>query len=336
MNRTNIPPSEAYGQLGTRSAPPRRRGPARPPAARGDRWECRTGTARGSRTATGRSPAPSPASSSPPRPSRALQKVELAARGQRGAGEHDRVAGGRTAARAAAGARSSGTAESCTFWPRAVRSIQRTVGGPPAAGPQRPVEPVRDGVQPPEHPAQLAEQLRPRRSVSSAWASRSAIVSTASRSARNARQRRVQLERQALVPDRIHRRSRRPDAAGPPATSASRSYSRRNMRVAGAPRVGQRREQPLLQQIQARPAQQVAAARELVRAASAPGPGRSARSAPAAAAPPGWSPARPGGWRRRPRGGGPRPAPAAGRAAAPRRPASCPCACRTERSAASR
>ena len=157
-----------------------------------------------------------------------------------------------------------------------------------------------------------------------------------SRSARNAPSVASSSNAEALVPDRRRRRSRRSSRSWPAGTSSSRSQQAQEQRLARPARVGDGGQQPLLQQVETRPAQQVGRGPAARARAWAPGRGRSARSGRAAGAPPGCSPGCRGGWRRRPRGDAPRPGPAAGRAAAPPPPPSCPGAWRTDRSAASR
>ena len=200
---------------------------------------------------------PSPASSSPPSPSRLSRKSKspLAASV---ALVSTTVSSRSNRSSRSSGARSSGTAESCTFWllaPRARSSAPSAV----RRGAGRSVR---------LRPSEMASSRRnaprsswsswPRRSVSSAWASRSAIVSTASRSARNAvsvasssnarPSSQIAIDREVVAQAKLTRRAPRRAARTAGRTSRRSPVGRRP-----APGTGARRRSS-----SARPAQQVA------------------------------------------------------------------------------
>ena len=164
-----------------------------------------------------------------------------------------------------------------------------------AAGrPQRAVEAVRQGLEPAHHAAQLLQDLPAPLGLlgllqpvgdrldrlAQARGTRSATRRARSRGPR---------------PRSDRRRSRRPGEAGPPATLASRSWSRRKRASvarrasasAGSSRSCSRSRLARLEQI--------APSHRAPGPASAPAPGRSARTGRAAGAPRGWRPGRPGG-----------------------------------------
>ncbi len=114
--------------------------------------------------------------------------------------------------------------------PRAVRSIQRTVGGPRRAGRRVRLRPSARGLEPAQHRADLLQQLRPLRSELLGLLSRSAMVSTVSRRRRNARSVSSQRERRAPRPRPDRRRTRRPSRSWPPARPSSRAKSRSEAR----------------------------------------------------------------------------------------------------------
>ena len=133
---------------------------------------------RDSRKATAGSPCTVTGESGPARPTRDLEEIELAAGRQRRAGEHDRLepieeqrrggsAPGRAARRAGA-----------TCWPRERPLHPPHRRRPPLRRAERPVEPVRQPFESPEHRPELLQDRGRWRSVSSDSASRSAMVST--------------------------------------------------------------------------------------------------------------------------------------------------------------
>ena len=169
----------------------------------------------------------------PDRPIRDSRKPKSPTGGQRGAGQHhgldpieEQVPEER---RQVERHRGHGSA-----WPRGpVRSIHRTVGGPPAGGRRVALSPSDARLQPPHHPAHLPEELVAAvgrlRSGSSGRRSSPPAPAIAGRPPG-----RLQLAVEPIVPDRCRGQSRRPVASAHPGPSSGPSSRARTSSLAPA------------------------------------------------------------------------------------------------------